>query len=83
MSSGITRDEWLKVLTEAGLDAPTDDPEALTVNDFMVLTGLNLATASRRLKTLVAAGKAEVVRVRRLSPHGARQITYQAYRLLK
>ena len=56
--SGITRDEWLKALHEAGLHDDTDDQGAVTVAEFADMMGFHRLTAERHLKALAAAGKA-------------------------
>lgn len=55
----ITRESWLKALSEAGL--PThddDDPNATTIDEFAAMFGLAQSTAKHRLEKLVAIGKA-------------------------
>jgi DNA-binding IclR family transcriptional regulator len=52
----INRDDWLEAL---GHSIAPPDPDAVTVAEFAAMFGLALATASRRLKALVAEGKAQ------------------------
>lgn len=54
----ITRDEWLKALEEAGVNALSDDQGALTVAEFAAMFGICRTAAVRRLEHLCAAGKA-------------------------
>lgn len=80
--SGISRDEWLKALTDAGLHE-TDDQEAVTVPEFAAMFGLDRQTADRRLKRLEAIGKA--TRVRKRAPaagRDGRMCWYVAFRLV-
>jgi hypothetical protein len=54
----ISRDEWLKALSDAGLHDDTDDQSALTTIEFMQMFDLCETTARNRLAALVKAGKA-------------------------
>lgn len=58
MSSGISRDDWLKAIADVK-QVPTDNADAVTVQEFMALMGLTKWTASKRLNELATAGKAE------------------------
>lgn len=77
--SGITRDDWLKALNEAGV-VTEDDQNAVTVNEFMVMFDLPRQQASRQLIQLEAAGRA--VRTRKIgtTPDG-KTVRYLAFRL--
>ena len=79
MSTAISRDEWLAALNEAGI-SDVDDQDALTVDEFGAMFGIDRQTADRRLKKLEAAGKAVKTR-KRCAPHG-RLIWYVAYKLV-
>ena len=80
-SSGITRDEWLNALREAGLH-DEDDPGALTVMEFAALMGYKRTAAHRRLLLLVQAGKAKQT-TKRMSDGQGRRLIVTAYRLQK
>lgn len=56
-SSGISRDDWLKALSEAGL-VDADDPDAVTASEFAEMFGTTHQSARRVLKALVAQGAA-------------------------
>lgn len=51
----ITRDEWLKAMGEAAAPA---DPDALSTAEIAKMFGIPITAASRRLRELVADGKA-------------------------
>ena len=55
MTSGISRDEWLKALGDAVAPA---DPDALTVPELMQMFGLGRDAMRTRVSALVKAGKA-------------------------
>lgn len=76
----ISRDEWLKALGES--DVPVD-PEAVTVAEFAVEFGIALCTASRKLRRLVAEGKATQVQkfVSRQGSNGS--VRVPAFKLVK
>lgn len=79
MSTGITRDDWLKALDAAGL-AQENDQEAVTVAEFAAMFDQHRTTATRNLDKLVAAGKA--VKTRKLcSASDGRRASHVAYRL--
>lgn len=82
MNSGITRDEWLHALNEAGFHDEKHDPDAVTAPEFAALMGLARLTAERRLKRLVEVGQATRVYKRTLRSDG-KPITLPAYRLIK
>lgn len=76
----ITRDEWLKALSEAGVGIQ-DDPSAITIREFGTMFGLTDYTAVRRLKALVAKGLA--IETRKVAPgRDGRRCQFIAYRLL-
>ena len=50
--SGISRDEWLKALTDASA-LSTDDPSAVTSAEFATMCGFSQDTAQRRLRKLL------------------------------
>ena len=78
----ISRDEWLKALSEAGYKDGQDDPTAITVAEFAAMVGLNRQTAVRRLHAMVAAGKATRTQKRSQSSDG-RTVVMQAFKLAK
>lgn len=79
MSVTISRDEWLKALSEIG-HSEEDDQEALTIEEFGAMFSMPRETAERRLKQLAAAGKATRTKKVGRSNDG-RQVRYIAYRL--
>lgn len=50
----ITRDEWLKALSQA----ETSDPDALTAAEIRALTGVSKSATTTQIAALVKAGKA-------------------------
>ena len=78
MAAVIDRDAWLTALGET---AVVDDREALTVLEFGALLGLGRNAAERRVKRLVAEGKAVQTTKRIPYPSGgSRPVT--AYKLV-
>jgi DeoR/GlpR family transcriptional regulator of sugar metabolism len=77
----ITRDDWLKALSDAGFDDTTDDQDAVTTQEFAEMTSVHPMTASRRLQALVKLGKAERTFKQQLAPDG-RRVRYVAYKLI-
>ena len=55
--STIQRDEWLKALSEAGLQPKVDDRDAVTVNEYAAMMQLDRQAARRHLEKLVTIGK--------------------------
>lgn len=79
----ISRDEWLKALTEAGMANPDEhDDSAVTIREFAQMMGLAEFTAATHLRNLEAAGKATRTRKRLVNSYG-RTVAYIAYRLIK
>lgn len=77
----ITRDEWLRALTEAGVASPdVDDQDAVTIIEFQEMFGLPRNTAAFKLRALVTAGKATETRKVVLNSYGRRQ-SLKAWRL--
>lgn len=79
MSARITRDEWLQAL---GTAAQPTDPDALTTTEIAAMFGIARSAAERRIKDLVAQGKA--IRTVKLAPmiNGhSKRVT--AYKLVK
>lgn len=76
----ITRDEWLKALTEAGTQ-PEHDADAVTTEEFATMMGLPTRTAFSKLQVLIKAGKAERTRKRVQASRGTTTVT--AYRLVR
>ena len=81
MSAGISRDEWMKALTEAGLHDQEDDQAAVTVTEFAAMFGIHRLRAARQLEALAKAGKAHKTYKRTRTPDGGRTFRYIAYRL--
>lgn len=79
MSSGISRDDWMRALAEAGYQDEHDE-QAVTIAEFAAMFGLKRTTAQERLVALVAAGKATSTRKRGINAAG-RQVRFRAYRL--
>lgn len=79
--TGISRDEWLAALHEAGLTADEDDRDAITAAEFAAMFSLTRLTAERRLRALEAAGKATRTRKRATLGNG-RVMACVAYRLV-
>ncbi len=79
--SGITRDDWLKALAEAGIDDVEDDQQAVTAAEFGAMFGLPAYSGERRLKALAAAGKATRTR-KRVKLSNGRIVSCVAYRLV-
>lgn len=80
MSSGITRDDWLKALGEAGRDDLQDDDQALTSTQFAAMFGIARSTAMARLEALVTAGKA--IETRKRQQTNGRMVRCRAFRLI-
>jgi hypothetical protein len=77
--SGITRDDWLQALHEAGVVTESDDT-AITLAEFADMTGLKHATAHARLQLLVETGKA--IQTHKLTrTRGGKMVMHKAYRL--
>lgn len=79
--SGISRDEWLAALDEAGLRDENDD-DAITVNEFARLMGLTRWMATLKLRALVEMGKAAETH-KRVTRSDGHRVRAQAYRLLE
>lgn len=78
MSTGITRDDWLKALGEA-VEPP--DQQALTTTEFASMIGLGRTAARERLRRLVEQGKA--VRTSKIVRAGSAATRCTAYKLVK
>lgn len=82
--SSITRDEWMHAVSEAGYVLDVDnDPQAITVNDFMAMftPPLTRRAAENRLEVMIRAGK--VRRTQKLGTDSfGRTRRYVAYRLI-
>jgi DNA-binding IclR family transcriptional regulator len=76
----ISRDEWLKALTEIG-ESVEDDQQAITVAEFAEMFTMSKCTAARRLDTLVSEGKAARTRKRQRVASNNRLMSLIAYRL--
>ena len=81
MSDGISRDEWLKALSEAGLPMENDE-SALTLLEFAELCNIPRTTAQGYLAKLVKAGKASPTWKMKATSSGA-MIRHRAYRLVQ
>lgn len=80
MTGGITRDDWLKAMEDAGLVQETDQ-EALTVSEFAEMFELPDSTARARLDRLVEAGRAKETR-KQVEDSQRRRTIVAAYRLV-
>lgn len=81
MSIAINRDEWLKALSDAGMDEDgPDDQGAVTIHEFAAMFDIHPTVAGARLRRLEARGKARRVRKRVENSYG-RRVSYVAYRL--
>jgi len=76
---GISRDEWLAAVAEAGLNGESDD-DAITVNEFAEMFQIPRTTAAGHLKKLVERGCARRAQKRGISD-GGKTIMFAAYRL--
>lgn len=76
----ISRDEWLKALSDAGM-AIVDDPSAITIKEFAEMFGMSLTTATRHLVALVAKGHAIETSRHGMASDG-RRCRMRAFRLL-
>jgi hypothetical protein len=81
MMAAITRDEWLKALSEAGYQDDVDDRDAVTLDEFAAMCRIPRSTADSRMRALVLAGKAEKTRKWGVNSYG-RRLQYVAYRLV-
>jgi hypothetical protein len=54
----ITRDDWLQAIAETAESKADSDPDLVTYADFAAMAGMAIATASKQLNTLAAAGRA-------------------------
>jgi len=72
------KDVWLKALADIG-EEERHDPDAIAVHEFMALFDVTRSTAERRLRALVAAGKA--TETRKVGRKAGRRVAYVAYRL--
>ena len=81
MSSGISREDWLKALAEANV--PTEnDQQAVTVAEFAAMLDLTPWMAAYRLRNLHRNGRA--VRTSKRGPDSrGRQKALVAYRLVE
>lgn len=76
----ITRDEWLRAMEEAGVNQ-VDDRDALTPKELGELMGIERTTAERRVRAMVAAGKA--IKTTKLIEDGrGRRYCHTAYKLV-
>ena len=77
----VTQASLLEALRRALETAPADDGGAMTTEELAKEMKVSVPTTRERLKVLIAAGKAECVRVRRSRIDGANQLT-AAYRIV-
>ena len=81
VNSGLTRDDWMKAMEDAGVDTGVGDPLAITTNEFAAMFKLSRAQAERRLRKLEEAGRAK--RTRKLAPGGDGRLCWSvAFRLI-
>lgn len=78
---GITRDDWLRALDEAGC-ATVDDQGAMTAQEFAEMIGVDRQAAGRRLRMLEKAGKATRTTKRAKASDGRYYIS-PAYKLVE
>ena len=78
----ITRDEWLKAMSEAGLTThEVDDQSALTVPEFAEMMKCPRGTADTKLRALEHHGKAIKTRKTVLNSYG-RLVSMKAFKLV-
>lgn len=81
MSSGISREDWLKALEDANV--PTEnDQGAVTVQEFADMMGVTRWMAGYNLRKLLSQGRA-VRTHKRAMDTGGRCKTHVAYRLVE
>ena len=80
IASGITRDDWLKALSDVGWD-DTNDRSAVTRKEFAAMMQIDIKAAIRRLDFLVEHGLAELTQKREADVRG-RMNSVIAYRLI-
>lgn len=80
-NSGISRDEWLRALEDAGISDTEDDQEALTMEELAALLGIPRQTAMHRIKKLAEMGKVKRTHKWGTNSYG-RRMHYVAWRLL-
>ncbi len=78
----ITRDDWLSAIAETSESRADQDPSLLSYAEFQVLMNVAYGTALRRLRELVAAGRA-VRTTKRMVTQDGRLRTVVAFRLKK
>jgi predicted ArsR family transcriptional regulator len=81
MSSGITRDDWLTALHEAGISCEHDDT-ATTIDEYAAMFHICRATARNQLDRLVETGVA-VATHKRLPRRDGRVVSFRAYRIAR
>ena len=81
MSVSISRDEWLRALADVGFIEGENDEHAVTVAEFGQLIGLERTAATKRLRALVAAGKATET-YKRVQAQSGQVVRCRAYRLI-
>lgn len=57
--SNISRDDWLKALTEVSTLPADDNPDAVTSAEFATMCGFSQDTARRRLQTLLKLNRVQ------------------------
>lgn len=77
----INRDEWLAAVKAAN-EAPIPESDAISVNEFAEIVGIERSFASKRLKRMVDAGLAERTKKAARRADGG-LIWIPAYRLVK
>ena len=81
MSATITRDDWLKALSEAGMSThAVDDQGAVTISEFAEMFTLPYQTARNKLARLIRAGRATETEKTVVNSYG-RRVSMKAYRL--
>jgi hypothetical protein len=78
----ITRDDWLTAIEETRAHQADQDPGLVSYYEFAALMGITYGTAMKRLKELVAAGRAVRTTKRTVIANG-RCLNVVAFRLKK
>lgn len=82
MSGGISRDEWLKALEDAGVHSTVDDQDALTMAEVAQMLSITPLAAKLRMDTMVKLGRAKATFKWGTASNGRRQ-HLKAYRLIE
>jgi hypothetical protein len=82
MSSGISRDAWLRAVEDVGMPL-VDDQDAISLQEFMAMLDppLRLSAARSRINALIDAGKA-IKTMKRIQDTAGRWQYVPAYKLV-